>query len=137
MNFSDLTTLGESKNMKPKEKTAEVIFSDDFISDELDFAKIKQITEDARLKKSGEKSIKGLTSNEKKAVPLYINDISSHIKRYAAQGKFKFDYDCSKLTDICFRELAKQFKQKNPLFFVVMHYGIQMLTVEWTGKNEV
>lgn len=137
MNFSDLTTLGESTNMKPKEKTAEIVFSDGFASDELDFVKVKQLAEDAQLKKSGEKSVKGLTLNEKKAMPFYIKDMSSHIKQYASQGKFKFDYDCSKLTDICFRELAQRFKQKNPLFFVVMHHGIKMLTVEWSGKNEV
>jgi TusA-related sulfurtransferase len=134
---SNLTTLGELENMKPKEKPAEIIFSEDVLSDDLDFHKINQATKDALKKSTSGKSIKVLSTNEKKAIPLYIKDITSYIKKYAAQGKFKFEYDCSKLTEVCFHELAHQFKQKNPLFFVVKQHYTQILTIEWSGKNEV
>ena len=138
MQTSDLTILsGDSESMKSKEKPLEIEFGDDFISDTLDFHAINKMAKEVQRKNSGNKASKVLTTSEKKAIPLYIKDMSSYIKKYAAQGKFKFEYDCSKLTDVCFEELGQQFKQKNPLFFIVMQYGTQILTVEWTGKNEV
>lgn len=78
-----------------------------------------------------------LTDKEKDRISFYIEDIETRIAEMAKTGKNKFLYDCSKLSKKVFIELAVQFKNKNPLFFVVQDYGIQMLTVKWAETNEV
>lgn len=127
----NLDTLGDYK-MKPNDITTPSVSED-----ELDFRKIVETTKQAQKKLNPKKTIGTLTSSERKAIPLYINDMTSYIKRYAVQGKSKLEYDCSKLSAVCFEELAAQFKQKNPLFFVLQDRYTQLIVVEWTGKNEV
>jgi hypothetical protein len=119
-------------------KTPENIsFDDDIDLAMLDFEKIKELSKQAQKRFSQGKSDVGLSQAEKKSIPIYINDIVSYIKKYALQGKFKFEYDCSQLSVACFNELATTFKQNNPLFYVSQHHHLKILTIEWTGKNEV
>jgi len=132
----DLTTLGDF-DMLPKEKPEKVSFELDDTDNQLDFESVKQTAKQAEKKLLLNKTNNILTTAEKKAIPVYINDIVSYVKKYAKQGKFKFEYDCKNLTNTCFFELATEFKQKNPLFFVMTDSHMKILTVEWTGKNEV
>ncbi len=60
-----------------------------------------------------------------------------HIKELCVEGKERFFYDCSKINENVFYQLAITFKQRNPLFFVTTEDKIQRLTIEWSGKNEV
>jgi hypothetical protein len=136
MIVADLTTLGDF-DMLPKQQPEKISFRVDDIDNQLDFESIKQTAKQAEKKLLLNKSSDTLTSAEKKAIPIYMNDIISYVKKYAKQGKFKFEYDCKNLTNTCFFELATQFKQKNPLFFVMTDSHMKVLTVEWTGKNEV
>jgi hypothetical protein len=136
MIVADLTTLGDY-DMLPKQQPEKISFRVDDIDNQLDFESIKQTAKQAEKKLLLNKSSDTLTSSEKKAIPVYMNDIISYVKKYAKQGKFKFEYDCKNLTNTCFFELATEFKQKNPLFFVMTDSHMKILTVEWTGKNEV
>jgi hypothetical protein len=136
MIVADLTTLGDF-DMLPKQQPEKISFRVDDIDNQLDFESIKQTAKQAEKKLLLNKSSDTLTSAEKKAIPIYMNDIISYVKKYAKQGKFKFEYDCKNLTNTCFFELATEFKQKNPLFFVMTDSHMKVLTVEWTGKNEV
>jgi hypothetical protein len=136
MIVADLTTLGDF-DMLPKQQPEKISFRVDDIDNQLDFESIKQTAKQAEKKLLLNKSSDILTSAEKKAIPIYMNDIISYVKKYAKQGKFKFEYDCKNLTNTCFFELATEFKQKNPLFFVMTDSHMKILTVEWTGKNEV
>jgi hypothetical protein len=136
MIVADLTTLGDF-DMLPKQQPEKISFRVDDIDNQLDFESIKQTAKQAEKKLLLNKSSDTLTSAEKKAIPIYMNDIISYVKKYAKQGKFKFEYDCKNLTNTCFFELATEFKQKNPLFFVMTDSHMKILTVEWTGKNEV
>jgi len=130
MILASLTTLGDT-SMPTKEPADKISFVD-----ELDFEKIKETAKEAQKKLLLNKTEVGLTSAEKKAIPMYINDVVVYIKKYAKQGKFKFEYDCKNLTSNCFIELAKEFKERYPLFFVVTDHGTKTLIVEWTGKSE-
>lgn len=105
------------------------------IEDELDFNQIKEMAKKARQKTIQTET--PITESELRAIPMYINDMVRYIKKYAASGKIKFDYDCSKLSKACFFELARQFKYKYKEFFVVTETKSQILTVEWSGKSEV
>ena len=136
MILADLTTLGDF-DMLPKEKPEKASFELDDTDNQLDFESVKQTAKQAEKKLLLNKTNNILTTAEKKAIPVYINDIVSYVKKYAKQGKFKFEYDCKNLTNTCFFELATEFKQKNPLFFVMTDSHMKILTVEWTGKNEV
>jgi hypothetical protein len=131
MILASLTTLGEL-DMPTKETSDKTPRQ----FDELDFEMIKETAKEAHKKLLLKKTEAGLTSAEKNAIPVYIKDMASYIKKYAKQGRFKFEYDCKNLTNNCFDELAKEFKERNPLFFVVTDYGTKTLIVEWTGKNE-
>jgi hypothetical protein len=52
------------------------------------------------------------------------------------QGKNKFEYDCGNLSPQSFMELATTFKEKYPLFFVLIRFK-QILVIDWSGKSEV
>jgi len=104
------------------------------MEDDLDFEKVKETTKKARQEMIV--SEKPMTQAERKSIPLYMNDIARYIQKYAQQGKFEFDYDCTKLTQACFFELAIQFKQKYKEFFVVTSSKTQILTINWSGKSE-
>lgn len=104
------------------------------MEDELDFEKIKEKT-----KKSRQELIiseKPMSAAELKSLPLYVNDIVRYVDKYASQGKEQLDYDCSKLSKACFLEISHTFKQKYPLFFLVMSLKTQILTINWSGKSE-
>jgi len=60
-----------------------------------------------------------LTEKEKTKVLFYVEDIEKRILDMAKAGKNKFIYDCSKLTKKMFVDIAKEFKDRNPLFFVL------------------
>lgn len=104
-------------------------------SDLLDFDKMHQTAKKAVTKTASKAET--LSDEEIKSIPEYILDISKYIKSYAKQGKFNFKYDCTNISKLCFAELARQFKEKNPRFFVLTDFGTQILTVDWSGKNEV
>jgi hypothetical protein len=106
-----------------------------FLEDDLDYNQIRETTKKAR--QALIVSDKPITQTELKSIPLYMNDMARYIKKYATQGKHIFEYDCSKLSKACFVELATQFKQKYPMFFLVMNSKTQILMVDWSGKNEV
>ena len=78
-----------------------------------------------------------LTQKELDKIQYYIQDMEENILQLAEQGKDKFTYDCSKISEKMFLELAVQFKQRNPLFFVLKQNFLQTLVVDWTNKNEV
>jgi hypothetical protein len=78
-----------------------------------------------------------LTEKELIKIDSYINDMESHILSFAEKGKDKFVYDCSKISEKMFFELALKFKNKNPYFYVVQHHFLQTITVDWSGDNEV
>jgi hypothetical protein len=134
MDSPNLSNIGDidMKNNIPESVT----FDDDIDFAILDFEKIRQLTKSAQKKLEQGKSNNTLTAAEVKSIPMYINDMVSYIKKYAQQGKSKLEYDCGALSPICFQELAVQFKQRNPLFYVVQHHHTQLLVVEWSGKNE-
>lgn len=105
------------------------------LEDELDFNNIRDTAKKAR--QALIVSEKPISQSELKNIPLYINDMARYIKKYAAQGKNTFEYDCSKLSKACFIQLATEFKLKYKEFFVVMNSKTQVLTVDWSGKLEV
>ena len=105
------------------------------LEDELDFNQVKETARKAR--QALIVSEKPISQSELKNIPLYINDMARYIKKYAAQGKNTFEYDCSKLSKACFQELATQFKSKYKEFFVVTNNKTQILTIDWSGKLEV
>lgn len=105
------------------------------MEDGLDFEKIREKTKKAR--QAMIIAEKPITPSELKSIPIYINDISRYISKYADQGKDEFDYDCKNLSQACFLELAKQFKQENKDFFVKMNTKTRVLTINWSGKLEV
>jgi hypothetical protein len=78
-----------------------------------------------------------LTQKELDKIQYYIRDMEENILQLAEQGKDKFTYDCSKISEKMFLELATQFKQRNPLFFIVQQNFLQTLIVNWSGDNEV
>jgi hypothetical protein len=80
---------------------------------------------------------KPLTEKEKTKILFYIDDMEKHILDIAKTGKNIFVYDCSKLTKKMFVDIAEEFKERNPLFFVLQDSGIQMLTIQWGMTNEV
>lgn len=105
------------------------------MEDDLDFNQIKETAKKAR--QSLIVAEKPISQSELKNIPLYINDMARYIKKYAAQGKNTFEYDCSKLSKACFVQLATEFKLKYKEFFVVMNSKTQVLTIDWSGKLEV
>ena len=105
------------------------------MEDELDFNSIKETAKKARQSLIIEE--KPMSQSELKNIPLYINDMTRYIRKYAAQGKNTFEYDCSKLSKACFFEIANQFKTKYKEFFVVTNSKTQIITVDWSGKLEV
>lgn len=100
----------------------------------LDYNEIKQKTK-AFVKE--EKKEEELTQKELVKIQSYIEDMELYIASFAEEGKDKFVYDCSKISARLFHNLCIAFKQQNPLFFVLCDYGIQKLTIEWHGKNEI
>lgn len=77
------------------------------------------------------------TQKDLDKIESYIEDMEFYISSFAEEGKDKFVYDCSKISVKLFKKLCIEFKQRNPLFFVLCDYGIQKLTIEWHGKNEI
>lgn len=115
--------------------TKQVKTTDKVESDLLDFDKMHQTAKKAVTKTAAIEE--ALSEEEIDSIPEYLYDMSKYIKSYARQGKFNFKYDCGNISKLCFAELAKQFKEKNPRFFVVTDFGTQILIVDWSGKNEV
>lgn len=120
----------------------ETPMSVDFQNDEmpikvepLNFDEIRQIQKKSLQKKT--KVVETLSEKEAEDIEYYVNDISRYIRKYAEKGDTKFQYDCSPLTQVCFLALAERFKTLNPRFFVVTQLGSQVLTVDWSNKNEV
>ncbi len=99
----------------------------------LDYESVKKMTKEKNAVKKQEIP---LTEKELKRVEYYIQDIEYNVLGAAESGKDKFLYDCSKLTTKMFQEIAVQFKNRNPLFYVTTNSVTQLLTVEWHGKNE-
>lgn len=102
----------------------------------LDYESVRQTTKSASLSRQKKKE-EPLTEKELASIQFYVEDMEKNILKLAQTGKDKFIYDCSKLSEKMFLEIAISFKKKNPLFFVVTAKGSQMLTVEWSGKYEV
>lgn len=105
------------------------------MEDDLDFNSVRETAKKAR--QSLIVAEKPISQSELRNIPLYINDMARYIKKYAAQGKYTFEYDCSKLSKACFIELANQFKSKYKEFFVVTNNKSQILIIDWSGKLEV
>jgi hypothetical protein len=135
MEIASVISLGESQIMKDqKTDTLAMAIQNSPEEDKLDFESIRDTAK--RAQKSLSPKVKDITQAELRSIALYLKDIARYVKRYASNGKMKFEYDCSKLTPVCFMELALQFKNKNPMFFVVTNSKTQVLTVDWSGKSE-
>lgn len=96
-----------------------------------------QIREKTKAFVKQEQKEEELTQKELDKVQSYIEDMEFYISSFAEEGKDKFVYDCSKISAKVFHKLCISFKNRNPLFFVLCDYGIQKLTIEWHGKNQV
>lgn len=135
METSDVFTEGSNIEMTKPEEQKLSARGVSRIEDDLDFDTIREMAKKAQKEKVA--AAKPITQEELRAIPTYINDMSRYIRKYAAAGKIIFQYDCGKLSTACFLELAQQFKQKYPRFFVVTQMGTQIITIDWSGKNEV
>lgn len=134
METSSVITEG-SNNQMTKSEDQKLMARTPLPEDDLDFDAIREMAKKAQKEKVV--AAKPITQTELRAIPTYINDMSRYIRKYASAGKISFQYDCSKLSTACFLELAQQFKEKYPRFFVVTQLGSQIITVDWSGKNEV
>ena len=104
------------------------------VEQDLNFHTIKELTKKALTNTNT--PIKTLTNKEKAYLQVYMKDIIRYINKYAMQGKNKFEYDCENLSPQSFMELARTFKEKYPLFFVLIRFK-QILVIDWSDKNEV
>lgn len=100
----------------------------------LDFEEIRKLSLEVRKRKTSEET---LSEEDIKEIPLLVEDMVKHIKRYAKSGKTEFRYDCSKLSKTLYHATVEEFKRINPKFFVVNDYGQQMIIVDWSNKQEV
>lgn len=137
MEVASVITLGEPEVMKHEKTEVFSMAGSITVDEDLDFEKIRETAKRVQKEKQIGTTAAALTASEKRAIPIYIKDMIAYIKKYASQGKMKFEYDCEKLTPICFNELATQFKQKYPMFFVLVHSKDQTVVIDWTGKHEV
>lgn len=101
----------------------------------LDFDEIRTIQKNSAAKK--QKAEVTLTEQDLDNIEYYVNDMANYIRKYAAKGETRFQYDCSPLSEVCFLALAERFKKLNPRFFVMTQLGQQVLTVDWSNKSEV
>lgn len=101
----------------------------------LDFEQIRELQKKSAAKKKVVEAT--LTQQDLDNIEYYVNDMANYIRKYAAKGDTRFQYDCSPLSEVCFFALAQRFKELNPKFFVMTQRGQQVLTVDWSGKNEV
>ena len=135
MQSMNVITSGEQQNLSNIESTFTALPPAN-LDEDLDFDSVRTAANKAQ--KKVQQTAQKITSSETRAIPNYIRDMVRYIKKYAANGRFKFEYDCTKLSNPCFLELAKQFKEKYPAFFVVItNAKVQILTVDWSGKSEV
>ena len=143
----------ENKNTNIVSTNSDLVVADDIYLEDLaaedshmslDFNSIQEETKKA--KKTKVQQTKTLekhnpkyqfSDKELRQLELYVKDVEKHILKFAADGKERFLYDCSKLSTPIFFELAKLFKTANPHFYVETHGGSRLLVVDWCGKNEV
>lgn len=116
-------------------------YEEENISMPLDFHTIQEQTLNAKKVKLPTKGKETtmryeFTDKDIKQIEIYMKDMEKHIAKFAADGKDRFTYDCSKLNSAIYFELAEKFKTANPRFYVETHTGLQHLIVDWTGKNE-
>ena len=106
----------------------------------LDFNQIQELTQTARKKIVENRDVivskVTLTDKESERVDSYVKDMEKHIGKFAADAKDKFLYDCSKIENYVFYEVASRFKEKNSKFYVQTNGGTQVIVVDWSGKNE-
>ena len=134
MQSMDVITSGAEEDLSQNEESFAALPPQN-LDDDLDFNSILETAKKAKVK--SQQVTQTLSPGELKALPSYIRDMVRYVKKYATSGKFKFEYDCSKLTPVCFMELATQFKEKYTSFFVVVDVKRQHIIVDWTGKNQV
>lgn len=107
----------------------------------LDFNTIQEETIRAKKSKITVKTEKvsnyQLTEKDLKQIGLLMKNMEKNITKFATEGKHKLTYDCSKLENPIFFELANTFKTNNPKFYVETNAGTKMIVVDWSGKNEV
>ena len=77
-----------------------------------------------------------MTDDEIKKVNNWFKDLEKYIRQWAGNGSELFMYDCSKLPEHLFQEIANFFKIKNPYFYVETNSGTKMIKVTWVGKSE-
>lgn len=80
---------------------------------------------------------KELTGEELDYIEICIEDLKKKITSAAQKGNFQLDYDCSSMDLAIFNELSKRFKYRYTKFMVIKDFGQKMLSIRWTGKNEV
>lgn len=104
----------------------------------LDIEQIKQSTVEARKKSMANKNPSykesELTVKDLEFIKFCSDDMEKSIEIFSSQGHFNFNYDCSKIPMPIFCEVAKKFKINNPRFYVEIHYGVQLIVVDWSGK---
>jgi hypothetical protein len=100
-----------------------------------DYNNIREITRLAKEKQvQSKKTVPRpviLTEQEQERVEALVKDMEKSIIKFAGVGEERFIYDCSKLEHYIFLDLAQNFKDKNPKFYIELDRETQMIIVDW------
>lgn len=78
-----------------------------------------------------------LTEKELNRVQYYMEHMEDSIIEIAESGHYKLEYNCNKIPERIFFEVAELFKKNNPLMLVITDKGASKIIVHWSGKYEV
>jgi len=78
-----------------------------------------------------------LTEKELKRIQYYVEHMEDSIIEIAESGHSKLEYNCTKIPERIFFEVAELFKKSNPLMLVITEKGTMKIVVHWSGKYEV
>jgi hypothetical protein len=78
-----------------------------------------------------------LTEKELKRIQYYVEHMEDSIIEIAESGNSKLEYNCAKIPQRIFFEVAELFKKNNPLMLVITEKGTMQIVVHWSGKYEV
>lgn len=112
----------------------DLIFKGEDMTDQF-FHEMKEKADEKNKKKTVVKE--NLSAEDSDFVDYLIRDVEAHIRNNASQGKYTFDYDCSKINSAVYQELLIRFKHQHPLFFVMTSGKSQKMTVDWSGYHDV
>ena len=78
-----------------------------------------------------------LTEKELNRVQYYMEHMEDSIIEIAESGHYKLEYNCNKIPERIFFEVAELFKKNNPFMLVITDKGALKIIVHWSGKYEV